>query len=147
MVAYSFKPFFVRQIELYLKTQTIRGNRPRHARPGEPVQIYQGMRTAHCRKIIADPICKGVWPITIEFRTDGDPAIRSIEVGGRKLNLVEIETFAGNDGFLPQWVKGHAPYLRFDSARQNMAAFWRENHPDATSYEGVLIQWKRAPTS
>jgi hypothetical protein len=47
MVAYSFAPQFIDTIRSGTKCQTIRpiGKR-RHARTGEPVQLYTGMRTA-----------------------------------------------------------------------------------------------------
>lgn len=65
MVAYGFKKFFSPQIESGHKRQTVRGNRDRHARPGERVQLYEGLRTQYCRKIIADPVCTHVVPIEI----------------------------------------------------------------------------------
>ena len=65
MVAYGFKKYFVPQIEDGSKTHTIRGQRRRHAHVDEPIQLYQGMRTKYCRKIIADPVCIAVLPIII----------------------------------------------------------------------------------
>ena len=67
MVAYSFKRLFVPAIEAGTKRQTIRGPRKRHARVGEPVQLYQGMRTSHCRRILVpDPICTAVRHVALE---------------------------------------------------------------------------------
>ncbi len=58
MVAYSFKQRFLDPIVSGTKTQTIRGNgKRRHARVGDSLQLYCGMRTKACMKIIADPIC------------------------------------------------------------------------------------------
>lgn len=53
MAAYNFKSQFVPKIESGEKTQTVRriGKRV-HAKPGQPVQLYTGMRTKKCRKII-----------------------------------------------------------------------------------------------
>lgn len=82
MVAYSYKAGFVAPIRVGLglavldlhyelggylpgqpirpKRQTIRANgRRRHARPGEALQHYHGMRTTKCFKI-GDARCKGV---------------------------------------------------------------------------------------
>ena len=57
MVAYSFKSQFEEPIVAREKRQTVRGFRKRHARPGEPIQLYVGMRTRNCRKILTpDPI-------------------------------------------------------------------------------------------
>lgn len=60
MVAYSFKSGFVPAIRARTKRQTIRLPRPRHARPGEMLQTYCGMRTKSCFRIIPDPRCIGV---------------------------------------------------------------------------------------
>ena len=60
MVAYGFKPFFEPQIIAGLKPQTVRGDRRRHAHPGDYLQLYVGMRTRHCRKIISDRRCISV---------------------------------------------------------------------------------------
>ncbi|MCI4661449.1 MAG: hypothetical protein MRY63_06450 [Neomegalonema sp.] len=59
MVAYNFKDQFVQPISLGIKRQTIRrASRRRHAAVGELVQLYTGMRTKGCRKIVAqDPVC------------------------------------------------------------------------------------------
>ncbi|MEJ0016825.1 MAG: ASCH domain-containing protein [Acetobacteraceae bacterium] len=47
MVAYSFKRDFAAPILAGIKRQTIRADRRRHARPGEVLQLYTGMRTKH----------------------------------------------------------------------------------------------------
>ena len=52
MVAYSFNSRFEVAIREGWKTQTIRAGRKRHARPGEMLQLFCGMRTAHCRKAL-----------------------------------------------------------------------------------------------
>ncbi|MBW4708650.1 hypothetical protein KX928_12730 [Roseobacter sp. YSTF-M11] len=70
MVAYSFKKRFSPRIEDGTKFGTIRGERKRHARVGEPVQLYEAMRTKYCRKIIPDPICTRVEPIRIHVEED-----------------------------------------------------------------------------
>ena len=60
MVAYSFQPGFAAEIIAGRKTQTIRNPRKRHAMPGEHLQLFTGMRTRYCKKIIPDPLCIGV---------------------------------------------------------------------------------------
>jgi hypothetical protein len=69
MVAYNFRDKFALDIEQKIKCQTFRPPRKRHAKPGEPLQLYTGMRTKNCRKLLTpDPICKSVkdWRITPE---------------------------------------------------------------------------------
>lgn len=51
MVAYSFKRQFGPPILAGTKGGTIRNDRKRHARPGEELQLYHGMRTKSCTLI------------------------------------------------------------------------------------------------
>lgn len=137
MVAYSFKACFVPQIATGLKLQTVRADRTRHARPCEPVQLYQGMRTRHCRKIVSpDPICTAVHPIVIETHIFG---ITQIELNGRKLDAEDAEAFAANDGFAPQHINALA-FMDGTTALRNMARFWQENN-GAGVFRGVVIYW------
>ena len=137
MVAYSFKAMFAPQIEARTKLQTVRGNRRRHARPGEPIQLYAGMRTRYCRKLVTpDPVCFRVRPITIDVTGLISAGIASIEIGGRFLAFEEIERFARADGFAPEYLGG-------TSARENMGAVWRANHGTGR-FEGALIEWGAA---
>lgn len=55
MAAYNFQKRFATLIESGDKNHTIRriGKR-RHASPGEAIQLYTGMRTKFCRKLL-DP--------------------------------------------------------------------------------------------
>ncbi len=145
MVAYSFKPFFVPQIEMGLKRQTIRSNRDRHARPGERVQLYQGMRTKHCRKIIADQICTAVVPVEILLSDLIDAIVARVAIDGRPLLYHEIEHFARLDGFAPELLEDSLPRkLRGRTARETMGRFWRDAHGDVSRFEGVLITWEPA---
>lgn len=137
MVAYSFKAFFVPQIACGLKRQTVRADRARHARPSEPVQLYQGMRTRMCRKIVSpDPICTSVLPIVIETRGFG---IALIETNGRKLDAEDAEAFAENDGFAPGHINALA-YMDGKTALENMGRFWLENN-GVGIFRGVVIHW------
>ena len=65
MVAYSFQPEFSTPIETGRKESTIRpkGKR-RHARVGEELQLYTGMRTRNCRQLLRVP-CHAALPIEI----------------------------------------------------------------------------------
>lgn len=58
MVAYNFQPQFISKIESGQKHSTIRLPRKNgHAKVGDKVQLYVGMRTKNCRKIIPDSMC------------------------------------------------------------------------------------------
>lgn len=134
MVAYSFKAQFEEPIATRVKCQTVRGERKRHARPGEPIQLYVAMRTKYCRKIITpDPVCIDVRPIDIFTSTGHPKLISSIEIAGVKLNDDEIEAFAIADGFGSALANGFA--------RQRMGEFWLKNHP-WQGFVGVVIRWK-----
>ncbi|MBW8447294.1 MAG: hypothetical protein K0M49_16860 [Arenimonas sp.] len=142
MVAYGFKKFFAPQIEDGSKAHTIRGHRRRHAHVGEPVQLFTGMRTRHCVKIIADPICVAVLPIVIMSSDLLSAGIAYIEIDGRPLHRDEIEPFAISDGFDPARLVGLAPAsLIGETARETMGRFWRSENP-GSRFEGVIIRWR-----
>ena len=123
MVAYSFQRQFVADIKAYRKRQTIRGNRKRHAHPGERMQLYFGMRTKHCYKIIPDPLCLSVEPITLCI---GRSEMNGMAVGKMWMNDPgERLKFARNDGF---------------KSLHDMWAFWLKTH-GAGNWQGVLIKW------
>ena len=92
MVAYNFKKQFAPAITNGTKLQTIRAPRStRHARPGELIQLYTGMRTKTCRKLLPDPQCKAVLPVEI---TAEGVTLDGVQLQGRTLEL-----FAKDDGF------------------------------------------------
>jgi hypothetical protein len=67
MVAYNFKEQFAFMVASGQKRQTIRASRKRHVMPGEAIQLYTGMRTKACRKLVdPDPICTSVIAIRID---------------------------------------------------------------------------------
>jgi len=134
MVAYSFAPQFAEPIVARIKRQTVRGNRKRHARPGEPLQLYTGMRTKHCRKLLdRDPICLDVRDIVIDFAPRNPKLIMSIEIEGVRLDDDQIEDFAIADGFGSALADGFA--------RRRMGEFWLKNHVFAP-FKGVVIRWE-----
>jgi hypothetical protein len=98
MPAYNFKPRFIEPIKAGTKTQTIRPvGRRRHARPGERIQLYTGMRTSVCKKILErDPICISVQSCVLDFRGRVRPVI---VVDGRQLSFANMIEFAKRDGF------------------------------------------------
>ncbi|WPJ67995.1 hypothetical protein STOPSMEL_19 [Sinorhizobium phage StopSmel] len=141
MVAYSFKPIFEPQVASGIKLQTVRGQRRRHARLGEAVQLYVGLRTRFCRKIVhPDPICTDTLPIVIETSSLIDSIIAAIDINGRQLHRDEIEEFARDDGFAPERINGLALDMIGKTARDNMGAFWKANHAIGR-FSGELIKW------
>lgn len=137
MVAYGFKKFFAPQIIAGIKRQTVRADRNRHARVGEALQLYQGMRTRHCVRIIPDVPCIGVDHIVIEREV---VKIAGIEINGVRLSHDEIEQFARDDGFAPEQLQG-AGGLDSHLAAYNMGMFWSLSHEGAAPFVGVMIRW------
>jgi hypothetical protein len=146
LVAYSFNKRFIEPIRVGLgikvqtlvapapKRQTIRAfGKRRHARPGETLQLYSGMRTKQCQSI-GVARCTGVdgillkWSEWRSFLTfdlvETDPG-RWRRVGATK-PIEDLDLFARGDGFTD-----------FD----DMARFWQDNHGPAT-FEGALILWE-----
>lgn len=123
MVAYSFKPRFAPKIRSLIKPHTIRAPRTkprsRHARIGEALQLYTGMRTNQCAKI-GDAICARVEPVLIMPR-------KGVAIANETLHGRELDDFARADGF-------------DDFA--DMSAFWEAEHPEAAVFHGVLIGWR-----
>ena len=120
MVAYSFKQRFIEPIRAGTKCQTIRADRKRHARPGEQLQLYSGMRTKHCQ-LIGRAECLSVWPVTLILREEHGVVLENFRETYRN-----IDAFARADGFR-DWAE--------------LAAFWSENHPGFEIFDGVLIRW------
>lgn len=143
MVAYSFRPQFAEPIATLAKRQTVRAiGKRRHARPGEPVQLYTGMRTRQCRKLLdIDPICIDVRPITIIVGLLWSESLKSwaafideIVIDGVELTSEQIEAFAVSDGF---GVDGCPESV----AARRMADFWWVSH-GLGLFTGVVIRWE-----
>ena len=134
MVAYSFKAQFIAPIVSGEKCQTVRADRKRHARPGEPVQLYTAMRTRHCRKLVdPDPVCTAVQSIKISIPYGHIDIIAGITIDGIPLTEEEIIAFAIADGF------GDG----LGCPRFKMGRFWLDNH-GWKDFSGVVIQWRPA---
>lgn len=149
MVAYSFQQQFVAPIQAGAKRQTIRSHRARHARPDEMIQIYCGMRTKHCFKIIPDVRCTRLDDVRIDLRalaSEPEPkstaaleeaASRvSLFVNGIPLTLAaQRDGLAVADGFGgSRWRFGVSPFAA-------MVLFWMGSH-GAINFEGVMISWE-----
>jgi hypothetical protein len=138
MVAYSFQKRFVEPIRWGLglgldvadevlsigepKRQTIRAVGKRvHARPGDKLQLYTGMRTKQCQQI-GVARCISVMPIHINIEA------RIIKSGGVQLRRKDLDGFARRDGF-----KDFA----------DMRAFWLAEHGRAANdFHGLIIKWE-----
>lgn len=145
MVAYSFRPMFGDQISALVKCQTVRADRKRHACAGEHLQLFTGMRTRQCRKLIdPDPVCTSVHRIEISVSTLINALVASIIIDGIPLDRDEIEAFARADGFAPELLPACCPFPVANTARQNMGQFWLASH-GAGGFEGVLIRWEPRP--
>lgn len=123
MVAYNFQRQFVDPIRSGAKSHTIRRNgKRRHAIAGEPLQLYTGMRTRSCEKVLAaDPVCVNTCKVQIRVCRD---EITSIKLDGCKVE--DMEAFAIADGF---------------ESLAAMHAFWLKLH-GLGLFEGTLIEWK-----
>lgn len=122
MVAYSFQRRFSPSIEAGTKDHTIRADRRRHAKAGEELQLYEGMRTKACR-LLGRPPCLLVGPIRLDF----DRGV--VECGPwTYTTAAELDHLGRRDGF-SDWAE--------------MRAFWAEFHPGATTFSGVIVFWDR----
>ena len=131
MVAYSFNPRFEMPIVTLRKTGTIRAaGKRRHARPGEALQLYTGMRTQACR-LLATTTCSSqdrlrAWfdrpRIIIGELEDGHPVE---EVN----HVADFDVFAQADGFTDY---------------DDMARFWWDVHK-TREFDMRWIRWD--PTS
>ena len=122
MTAYSFKQQFAAPILSGAKRQTIRADRKRHARAGEQLQLYTGMRTKQCR-LIGRAVCQSVLPITLDFPRN------LVSVGGETFSgWFKLDRFAISDGF-DGWL--------------SMREFWRVQHEGVSIFSGMVIRWER----
>lgn len=144
MVAYSYKRFFRTPLRMGLglepvdrspgarkpKNQTIRAiGKRRHARPGDELQHYIGMRTKQCELIGRARCTASLW-IIIWFGSK--PGDMTIQIEGRGiLTPRALRRFAQDDGF-------YSP--------RDMWDFWMEEHgtkkEPLRKWRGVLIMWK-----
>lgn len=122
MVAYSFQRRFAQPIRDNIKLQTIRADRRRHARPGERLQLFTGMRTVHCEKICEDRLCLAVVPLLIDFDPVG--LITKVTQDGHQVD--DIDAFAIADGF---------------ECLADMSGFWVMQHGLSRRFDGVLVTW------
>lgn len=121
MVAYSFKREFAQPITERVKRQTVRADRKRHARVGETLQLYTGMRTRSCR-LIGLAVCVGVGEVRLDFQAESV----SLWTGVILRSPVDLAAYAARDGF-----------MSWDAMRQ----FWAAEHPQTPVFTGVQVEW------
>lgn len=121
MVAYSFKARFAAPILSGTKRQTVRADRKRHARQGEELQLYTGMRTKQCR-LIGRATCRSVLPIAFNFKA-GRVTVEGLFTIG---TAAELDAFAVSDGFA-DW--------------SELRGFWKAEHGAIERFSGVIVHW------
>ena len=129
MPAYSFKERFCPMILDGSKSQTIRANRKGrqgHAKPGDRVYLYFGMRTKWCKKL-GEAICKETSDIRIT--EEGEIFVNNFLVPDG-----EKEAFAWKDGFRPD-----EPTSNSFASFGLMMRFWSATH--SLPFEGKIIYW------
>lgn len=144
MVAYSFRKPFAPKIEDGSKHHTLRGPRRRHAREGETLQLYTGMRTKACR-LVATKTCTQVCGVRLDFGWREAPVVvfaiaelASLGLGrpadgpggapcrvGPMAPVVDVQAFARADGF-PSFGA--------------MARWWWTMHR-TRRWNGFLVNW------
>ena len=130
MVAYSFNPRFELPIVTLRKTGTIRAHgRRRHARPGERLQLYIGMRTRSCR-LLATAECQASDRLRVSFQT---PRVIVGEIPD-EMALDDINHCADFDAFAQ--ADGFADF-------EDMARFWWDLHR-ARAFDHLWIRWQPA---
>lgn len=129
MVAYSFQSRFAEPILAGTKRLTIRAARKRHARPGEEVQLFTGMRTRQCR-LLGRSTCIQVCPIKLHMAENivaVEGALDFPEVPGEaRFEGSGLDIFARMDGFA-DWA--------------DMRAWWTEGGAERTTFAMTLIRW------
>jgi hypothetical protein len=146
MPAYSFQERFIPLILDGSKDHTVRkerAGRSCHARPGETIYLYYGMRTKWCRKI-GEATCWATQEIQITdnsifMAAYSEVGYKSgIGLGGPYWPLLDYtkDFFAWKDGFRPEGSTADHPEGAFDL----MLRFWKQTHE--LPFCGVVIYWK-----
>ena len=95
MVAYNFQPQFAPVILSGSKCSTIRPPRlGSHARPGQELQLYTGLRTKSIRLLMRVPCTHAE---SVEIHRAG--ARRVFSIGRREFGRVDLEQLVTSEGF------------------------------------------------
>lgn len=137
MPVYSFQEQFIPFLLDESKGHTVRSERAgrsRHARLGETVYLYYGMRTKWCRKI-GEATCSDVQRIRITENRIYFLVSKEME-DDLEIVLNDPDAFAWKDGFRPEGSTSDRPDGSFDL----MIRFWKQAHE--LPFTGVVIFWK-----
>ena len=108
MPAYNFQGRFADDVEVGRKRQTIRQKRKRRTKKGDPLYLFTGMRTPHCRKL-RDTTCRRVRPIQIGknvIRVDGQSIKTNSAAAGR---FARLDGFSGSAEMINWFRKTYGP--------------------------------------
>ena len=123
MVALNFRKQFADLVKAGQKKQTIRAMRKRRFVEGDILQLYTGMRTRNCTKLISpDPICCEA--LTIKILGAFGPVHLKQGSEWVVLSPSESEKLAKDDGF---------------RSLVDMLIFFEETH--GFPFVGQLIKW------
>lgn len=115
MSAYNFTKQFAGLVESGQKRQTIRAyGKRKHADAGERIQLYTGMRTRACRKLVdPDPICLARLDVEIRRYKSGKRTLRTTGTGALDLgDVAQADGFKNMDELI-DWIES-AYGLPFD---------------------------------
>jgi hypothetical protein len=117
MVLYGFKKQFALLVESGAKQHTIRDLRKdgRHAKPGDKLQLYTGLRTKVCRKLL-DAECWDTFSITIAS------ANRFVWVNDIQLSPDQLAQLIHGDGF----ASAFDFWAFFPTAHERVLICWAE---------------------
>lgn len=128
MVAYDFSPRFIPLIQSGAKRQTIRmAGKRSHAKTGDKIQLYTGMRTPQCRKIMDDQECTAALPVTLDVENQFGSL--ALWVGSDRVK--DLHEIARADGFMDR------------EGRPNINSMWQFFHRryGAGEHNMLLIKW------
>jgi hypothetical protein len=136
VVSLNFKKQFAEKVASGEKRQTIRAIRKRPFQKGDRLQLYTGMRTRNCRKLVdLDPVCREVWEIELRSKGRIIALCKSLPDDPRRLQqdsvLIKVlagksaDAFAEEDGF---------------TNAEKMFEFFEKTH--GLPFKGQLIVWE-----
>lgn len=140
MPAYSFQEQFIAYIEDESKDHTVRkerNGRAPHAKPGDTIFLYYGMRTKDCRKI-GEATCRAYSRILIQ-----EDSIFFDYGGGFRnpLSPIQCDQFAWKDGFRPEGSTFEKSQGAFALMIKFLGAIYQ------FPFYGVVIYWKHFKAS
>lgn len=152
----GFRKQFAPKILDGSKKFTIRNPRRRSPKIGETLYMYTGLRTKAASLITSEHTLNGVQKVDIfienqvytENKTKGKYSI-GITIGGRSLDLVEINYFVKCDGFenladfRDYWIKEKGEKTDYfqQGHKKPMLTIWRAEAKDLTMYHWTDLRF------